>query len=105
MISPLISYLRSAVACIRKWTTHIDPTLNISPFTAEEDNILLQAVADHGTGNWALISRLLPGRSNLNVRDRWKAISAGNSTYFQKEPSALAMISEESVFGINCRYQ
>ncbi|KAI0963145.1 hypothetical protein AcW1_000307 [Taiwanofungus camphoratus] len=42
------------------------------PWTPEEDNLLIQAVAVHGeTDNWKTIALSIPGRTNKACRKRW----------------------------------
>jgi hypothetical protein len=41
-------------------------------FTPDEDEALRQLVAQHGTGDWALIAQQLPSRTPRQCRDRWK---------------------------------
>ena len=41
------------------------------PWTAEEDNIVMQLVAEHGPHHWSLIASHLPGRIGKQCRERW----------------------------------
>ncbi|KAI0724224.1 hypothetical protein C8T65DRAFT_637 [Cerioporus squamosus] len=42
------------------------------PWTTEEDNLLIQAVAIHGENdNWKAVASLVPGRTNKACRKRW----------------------------------
>lgn len=41
-------------------------------FTYEEDNQIRALVEQHGTNQWPLIARSLPGRNPRQVRDRWR---------------------------------
>ncbi|KAH9949505.1 hypothetical protein B0H21DRAFT_728295 [Amylocystis lapponica] len=42
------------------------------PWTAEEDNLLIQAVAVHGeVDNWKTVALSIPGRTNKACRKRW----------------------------------
>ena len=48
------------VVCCR-WHNHLNPCIRKTPWTAEEDEIILSAHAVHGN-NWSHIAKLLPGR-------------------------------------------
>ena len=40
-------------------------------WTAEEDKLLKEAVAKHGSKNWGSIARHIPGRTGKQCRERW----------------------------------
>ena len=47
--------------CRERWHNHLDPNINKSPWTEEEDRLLAQAHDQFGN-QWAKIAKLLPGR-------------------------------------------
>lgn len=47
--------------CRERWHNHLDPNINKSPWTEEEDRLLAQAHEQYGN-QWAKIAKLLPGR-------------------------------------------
>lgn len=47
--------------CRERWHNHLDPAINKSPWTEEEDLLLTQAHQQYGN-QWAKIAKLLPGR-------------------------------------------
>ena len=70
------SYLiRDENKCREKWVNYLDPTLNHDPITVEEDQFLLEIVKYCGPGSWSTIAQYFPGRSDMQLFRRWRAIS------------------------------
>ena len=72
--------------CRERWTNHLDPNLKKGGWTHEEDTILAEAQQRWGNA-WTKIAKLLPGRAENAVKNRWNsAFRRKKSAMFGKGP-------------------
>lgn len=59
--------------CRERWVNHLDVYVKKAPWTNEEDNVLIQGQKRLGN-KWCAISKLLSGRPENAVKNRWNSI-------------------------------
>lgn len=61
---------RSGKQCRERYTGQLAPSISKEIWTSDEDEALISAQKIHGN-RWALISKILTGRSSISVKNRW----------------------------------
>merc|ERR1712070_256158 len=94
---------RTSKQCRERWCHHLDPKINKSNFSAEEDRMILRLQAEKGN-KWADISQSLPGRTENAVKSRWKALMRNTNNSGSEDTNANGNKGEDIGGNVNMTF-
>lgn len=88
--STIASFIKGRIGkqCRERWLNHLSPDVTKVPWKEEEDQILISTQQQLGN-KWSLISKLLPGRSENAVKNRFNSIMGRNGMRRKKVASVV----------------
>ncbi|CAO3680334.1 unnamed protein product [Umbelopsis ramanniana] len=79
--------------CAKRWRESLDPNIDRSSWTEDEDGLLLRKYDEYGT-QWQKIALFFPGRPGLHCRNRWRKLQ--RSAHNKNNNLASEMRREDS---------
>ena len=68
---------RNLRQCKERWNNYLTPMVRNTPWTPEEDELLLNKVAEIGP-HWVRISKYFPMRTDINIKNRYLVLKRRN---------------------------
>ncbi|KAK8881749.1 hypothetical protein M9Y10_044385 [Tritrichomonas musculus] len=65
---------RSTRQCRERYKNYLSPDIKNGPWTKEEDDLLKEKYNEYGP-HWSSISKFFKSRSDVNIKNRWSALS------------------------------
>lgn len=64
---------RTGKQCRERWLANLDPKINSSPFTRDEDELIIHLHGKYGN-QWKKISGFIIGRTDIAIKNRWRSL-------------------------------
>ncbi|KAG6849594.1 hypothetical protein H0H93_007116 [Arthromyces matolae] len=70
---------RNSDQCAKRWTDTLNPAIDRTTWTPDSDEVLLQAVNEHGKVWTKIVKTYFPGRTGLSAKNRYNSITRFNA--------------------------
>ena len=90
---------RTAKQCRERWTNVIDPSINKSVWTTEDDVLLDSMVKTYGK-QWKNIAFQMNGRNANDIKNRWNMINHHRYIHLKKDLSSVLRLSHVDIYNV-----
>lgn len=80
--------VRQGKQCRERWFNHVHPGLKVDSWNDEEDCFLIEKQKELGN-HWSEIAKLLVGRTENGVKNRWKSLEKKANKRFARSSNAV----------------
>lgn len=87
---------RSGKQCRERWHNHVNPCLNKTPFSANEEELIDELHTKLGS-KWAAIAKHLPGRSDNAIKNYWNTLMQRRYRRTSKKPHLFECKRSDSI--------
>jgi hypothetical protein len=87
---------RNSGQCAKRWNDTLNPEIDRSAWTADEDTKLLRAVSTHGTSWTTIVKSHFPGRTALAAKNRYSHLSRSSHPRRGSSPSCSTSSSADT---------
>lgn len=92
------NFNRTSRQCRDRYVHYLDPKIaSTSPWTSEEDNLLIKTVEKHGK-KWKLMENIFPGRSEVALRNRYHLLLRKMAKNKQNKEKKSNIMSDKFAF-------